>query len=70
MNGKAWPNLDVERGTYRLRVYNGSNARFYNLKLTDPRANALPLFQVGSDGGLLNAPVRLNKLLLGPPNLK
>ncbi|WP_242448318.1 multicopper oxidase [Cellulomonas sp. WB94] len=65
VNGKAWPNLDVDRGKYRFRVYNGSNARFYDLKFVAGDA-ALSFFQIGTDGGLLNAPVRLNSLLLGP----
>lgn len=65
MNGKAWPNLDVARGKYRFRVFNGSNARFYALKLVAGR-NALTFSQIGTDGGLLDTPVRLNKLILGP----
>jgi spore coat protein A, manganese oxidase len=62
VNGKVWPNLKVRRGLYRFRFLNGSNARFYNLRLTKP----LPMFQIGSDGGLLNAPVALTQLLLAP----
>src|SRR5665647_1438813 len=27
VNGKAWPNLAVDKGKYRFRVFNGSNAR-------------------------------------------
>ncbi|MDN4645923.1 multicopper oxidase family protein [Arthrobacter sp. PsM3] len=65
VNGKAWPNLNVDRGKYRFRVYNGSNARFYNLSLKSA-GPANRFFQIGSDGGLLNAPVPLNTLLLGP----
>lgn len=65
VNGKAWPNLDVRQGKYRFRVYNGSNARFYNLKFVVGGA-ARVFFQIGTDGGLLDAPVRLNALLLGP----
>lgn len=65
VNGKAWPNLNVARGKYRFRVYNGSNARFYNLSLKSA-GPANTFFQIGSDGGLLNAPVPLNTLLLGP----
>jgi spore coat protein A, manganese oxidase len=65
VNGKSWPNLDVDRGKYRFRVFNGSNARFYNLKfLAD--GNALPFAQIGTDGGLLDTPAKLNKLVLGP----
>lgn len=65
VNGKAWPNLDVAQGKYRFRVYNGSNSRFYNLKLKSA-GQANTFFQIGSDGGLLNAPVPLRTLLLGP----
>jgi FtsP/CotA-like multicopper oxidase with cupredoxin domain len=46
-------------------VYNGSNARFYRLKLV-AGGNAMTFAQIGSDGGLLDAPVRINRLLLGP----
>jgi len=66
VNGKAWPNLAVDRGKYRFRVYNGSQARFYNVKLKTSLGKVLPFFQIGSDGGLLNAPVLLNKMLLSP----
>lgn len=65
VNGKARPNLDVARGSYRFRVYNGSNARFYNLKFKGS-GGTLPFHQIGTDGGLLNSPVVLEKLLLGP----
>lgn len=65
VNGKAWPRLAVDRGKYRFRVYNGSNARFYNLRLISGRST-LTFFQIGTDGGLLNAPVPLKKLLLAP----
>ncbi|MGM9470452.1 multicopper oxidase family protein [Pseudarthrobacter sp. YS3] len=65
VNGKCWPNLDVARGKYRFRVYNGSDARFYNFKFV-VAGNALEFAQIGTDGGLLDAPVRLNKLVLGP----
>jgi FtsP/CotA-like multicopper oxidase with cupredoxin domain len=62
INGKAWPNLDVDRGLYRFRVVNGSNARFYNLRLSTGQ----PIVQIGTDGGLLDAPVRVRRLLLAP----
>ena len=65
VNGKAWPNLDVDRGKYRFRVWNGSNARFYNLRFLNG-VRSLTFYQIGSDGGLLNAPVPLNELLLAP----
>lgn len=62
VNGKTWPNLDVERRQYRFRLLNGSNARFYNLKLS----NGLEMTQIGSDGGFLPGPAVLYSLLLAP----
>lgn len=62
VNGKVWPNLDVDRHSYRFRVLNGSNARFYNLKLS----NGMTFIQIGSDGGFLPKPAVLNSLLLAP----
>jgi spore coat protein A, manganese oxidase len=65
VNGKAWPNLAVDRGKYRFRVYNGSNARFYNLTFMSG-GSALDFFQIGTDGGLLDRPVALKALLIAP----
>ncbi len=62
VNGKVWPNLNVNRGLYRFRILNGSNARIYSLRLS----NGQNLFQIGAEGGLLNAPVALNRLLIAP----
>ncbi len=62
VNGAVTPNLDVARGVYRFRVLNGSNARFYHLSMP---AGA-PVYQIGTDGGLLDAPVRLTSLRLAP----
>ena len=65
VNGKCRPNLDVARGKYRFRMFNGSNARFYDVKLMT-EGPAVPFVQIGTDGGLLNAPVKLYRLILGP----
>lgn len=62
VNGQTWPNLNVERRQYRLRLLNGSNARFYNLKLS----NGQSFIQIASDGGLLPFPVTMNELLITP----
>lgn len=66
VNGIAWPNLDVEQGKYRFRVYNGSQSRFYKLSLVAPGGTKVAYQQIGTDGGLLNAPVTLTGLVLGP----
>lgn len=62
VNGKAWPNLNVDRTLYRFRILNGSNARFYRLNLSSKQ----PIYQIGTDGGMLNTPVALRQLLIAP----
>jgi FtsP/CotA-like multicopper oxidase with cupredoxin domain len=62
VNGAVWPNLNVDRGWYRLRMANGSSSRFYHVSL-EPRRNIL---QIGTDTGLLERPVRLDRLILAP----
>ena len=62
VNGKLFPYLDVEPRKYRFRVLNGSNARFYNLSF----ANGAPFHQIGTDQGLLPAPVPLTNLEIAP----
>jgi len=62
VNGKLFPYLDVRPRRYRFRVINASNSRFYHLLL----ANGQGFYQVGSDQGLLEAPVRSNALALAP----
>lgn len=64
VNGKVWPNLNVNRGLYRFRVINGSNARFYDFRLVN--SMGAQLYQIGDDGGLLNAPVPLSDLVIAP----
>ena len=73
VNGKTWPYLSVAPRKYRFRFLNGSNARFYQLWLQDLATKVMGpvIWQVGTDGGLLDAPVAIDpnlggKLLLGP----
>src|SRR6266496_162772 len=72
VNGKTWPHHEVEPRRYRFRFLNGSNARFYKLRLTNRSTNRPgPAFWViGTDGGLLDYPVKLNdRALSDPPGL-
>jgi spore coat protein A len=62
VNGKLFPYLDVEPRKYRFRVLNTSNSRFLHLSLQ----NGLGFRQIGSEQGLLPAPVPLKLLTLGP----
>ena len=60
VNGTVWPHLDVEPATYRLRVLNGSNARTYRLALIrDGEPDHERITQIGTEGGLLTAPVSI-----------
>ena len=62
VNGKLRPYLDVAPDAYRLRVVNASNARVFALALSDGRV----MQQIGTDQGLLAAPVPLRKVTLAP----
>ncbi len=68
MNGHVWPYLDVEPKRYRFLFVNGSNARTYEIFLTDQvtEATGPALWQIGTDGGYLDFPVQLQKLLIMP----
>jgi spore coat protein A, manganese oxidase len=63
VNGRTWPALEVEPRLYRLRLLNGCGARFLLLKLD----RALPIQQIGNEGGLLpDAPLAREEILLAP----
>jgi len=68
VNGVAWPTLDVEPRKYRFRMLNGSDSRFYVLEFHDAQTGgtAQPFLQIGTDVGLLEKPVALETLLMGP----
>jgi spore coat protein A, manganese oxidase len=61
VNGRSWPYLKVEPRRYRFRFLNGSNSRFYRMGLVDAASGATgpAMYQIGSDGGLLDKPVKL-----------
>jgi spore coat protein A len=76
VNGRIWPKIAAERRAYRLRMLNGSNARTYCLKLVACDAKGklgaeIPLDtmvrQIGTDGGLLAAPVKVPTVPPGTP---
>ncbi|MEX1318080.1 MAG: multicopper oxidase domain-containing protein, partial [Synechococcaceae cyanobacterium] len=60
VNGQVNPELTVPAGgLLRLRIVNGSNARFWRLAL-----EGHPLHLIATDGGAIEAPVELEELLL------
>ncbi len=66
VNGAAWPKLDVDKGKYRLRLLNGSDSRFYRLRLVRSGGGPLAFQQIGTDDGFLARPVTLGELVIGP----
>ncbi len=66
VNGKVWPFLNVAPKRYRFLFINGSNARTYELFLVNPVTKVMgpPIWQIGTDGGYLDAPVKID------PNVK
>ncbi|MGH3941930.1 MAG: multicopper oxidase family protein [Pseudonocardiaceae bacterium] len=68
VNGVIWPHLDVKARWYRFRMLNASNSRVYTLQLRDENGATVPgaLCQIGTDGGLLPAPLKLDEIILAP----
>ncbi|QYG93725.1 multicopper oxidase domain-containing protein [Iamia sp. SCSIO 61187] len=62
VNGTWDPHLDVTTERVRLRVLNASTARVYDFGFSDDR----PFQLVATDGGLLEAPVDLDRIRLSP----
>ncbi|MDJ0900775.1 MAG: multicopper oxidase family protein [Xenococcus sp. MO_188.B8] len=66
VNGVPWPCMKVARRKYRFRVLNASTSRTYDLVLSK-KENGLTfgerIYVIGSDCGLLGAPVELTSPL-------
>ncbi len=62
VNGRPNYTLNVATRPYRLRILNGSNSRIYKLGWSDNT----PLTVIGTDGGLLERPLRKPYVVLGP----
>ena len=72
VNGNTWPSLTVEPRRYRFRLLDACNARTLMLRIVTnplaarPAGSALPFWVIGTDGGFVPAPVRQDRLRLGP----
>lgn len=62
VNGTLDPFLDAPAQMVRMRLLNGSSERYYNFGFT----NNLPFQMIGSDGGLLAAPLTMTRLQIAP----
>ena len=62
VNGTINPHQAVPAGWVRLRLLNGSNARFYRFFFADET----PFYKIATEGGFLNAPVEMSGLVMAP----
>lgn len=62
INGSINPTLDVKTEKVRFRIVNGANSSNFELKLS----NKNEFYQIASDGGFLEAPVKQNSIFLSP----
>jgi FtsP/CotA-like multicopper oxidase with cupredoxin domain len=62
VNGQRNFELRLSDSAYRFRILNGSNSRIYKLGWGD----GTPLTVIGTDGGLLERPVRVPYVMMGP----
>ena len=60
INGALFPFIEVEPRSYRFRILNASNTRFFRFSLS----NGEHFHQIGSDQGLLPTPVELKELAM------
>ena len=62
VNGVPQPYFKVGDRKYRLRILNASNSPPYDLALSNGQA----FLQIGTESGLLPAPVKRTRILIGP----
>lgn len=62
VNGRPDASLELAPRPYRLRLLDGSNSRIYKLAWADRS----PLTVIGTDGGLLAAPLQRDHIMLAP----
>jgi FtsP/CotA-like multicopper oxidase with cupredoxin domain len=60
--GGVAPTIPLTTSLYRLRLLNGANSRIFKLAFSD----GTPITVIGTDGGLLPAPVTRSYLMLSP----
>jgi spore coat protein A len=77
VNGKVWPTFGTAAAPmpskrYRFLFLNGSNARTYELFLEDPATGRAgpPMWVIGTDGGYLDRPVRIDPATGSPDRRK
>jgi spore coat protein A len=70
LNGKLYPFLTVEPRPYRFRILNSSNGSFFSLSFAKDGLSLIPgaepFRMIGSDQGLLAAPLEMGRIALTP----
>ena len=70
VNGKAQPYVTVKRQKYRIRILNGSNARYYQLRLNGQTGRRVrdgqPFLVIGKDAWLLPEADYADNFLISP----
>jgi spore coat protein A len=70
LNGKLFPFLAAEPRPYRFRILNCSNGTFFSLSFSKDSLSLVPgtepFRMIGSDQGLLTAPLEMKRLALTP----
>jgi suppressor of ftsI/bilirubin oxidase len=66
VNGVERPKHDAATRGYRLRILNASNARTLRLAFTATTGTRVPFTLLGTDGGLLAAPVACREAFVSP----
>jgi len=67
VNGAVQPKLNVRGRKYRFRLLNGCNARFLAMHLVRENGIADPIDVIATEGGLLSAPLRNERMLMLSP---
>lgn len=62
VNGQLQPEITLS-GTQRWRLWNGNSARYLNFEFP---SDAVEAYLVGTDGGLIESPIKIETLLLTP----
>jgi blue copper oxidase len=62
VNGTIHPYFDAPAQIIRFRILNGSSLRSYNFGLSTGQM----MYQIGTDGGLLEAPIASTRLVISP----
>ena len=62
VTGLAWPNMNVDQGQYLFKVLDGSDARWYDLSMS----NGMAFTVIAADSNYLKSPVTTTSITVAP----